>query len=365
MKLKCSECGKKILPNKDKCLNCGAPIEPVSEKEYLRYRVEKSKKVKKILFKTAIVILSIIIPFFLIGYLSYEFLPNGEEAYYCDKGYTFYAVGKICVKGDKQYKAKIKKLNNHTREDNNISFQFVSDENNETIQFMGSNCFGRWSDEVQSTFCYGYEDMTKYEEFNKVNDYKNLSKEDRFFIKINGIWGTSNVDGKMQFIFYPDNKKCKVTDIDNKKESKSCEYSLNDDEIKLDFSFSTNGKKEIVLSYNDELTELYYGRTTYTKTESMDIKTTGWYLCDELGYTLIFSDGYNVSLHESCRGSYCPYYEGVYGIDGNILRISVASNKSNDIYKTEYFTIINENEIVNNYNRYSYIWEPFPTGGED
>lgn len=366
MNIRCTECGKKILPNKDKCLNCGAPIKLIDEKEFLKARVEKSKKIKKILIKTIIIILAIVVPIFIVSYLAYEFLPNGEEAYYCDEGYTFYAVGKLCVNGDNQYKAKIKKLNNHTRYNNNISFQFVFDENNEVITFMGSNCFGDWSDEVKTTFCYDYEDMSKYEEFNKMNDYKNLSEKDRIFIKINGIWSGSHNTDKFQFTFYPDNKKCKITDIENRRETMSCEFSLTENKINLEYQFSDLTKSNMQLSYNNELTELYYDNTTYIRTETLDIKTTGFYWCDTLGYTLAFSDGYNVILNESCKtnshGTICPYYEGTYSIDGNVLRISVADKNAISVHRTEEFIIVNENEIVARYNKYSYIWEPAPYG---
>lgn len=371
--VKCSECGKKVSSNLEKCIKCGAPLVPVDEKEKLKNYVNNSKKAKKIILKIA-VILGLLLG---ISYLGYYFLPNGETAYYCDEGYKFYAVGKICYDGKNQYNAKRKKLNNYLRYYRDISYQWVLDENNVQISFMGTNCYGEWSDEVKTNFCYGYDDMAMFEEFNEMNDYKNLNKIDQVSRKITGVWAYSEGMDGSKFIFYPDDDKCEVSDTGNRWKSSSCKYTVSANKIDVSFEFTYPSKKsdDVSFSFNDDITELYRDNFTYTKVEMANVRTDGTYVCTNQPDSIVILNGNELNYNQACEpsssnGYSCPSYGGTYVIDGDKLKVTLirdysGMNKYLRNPKILEFTIADENKIISNQDQCTYVWEPFAMGIEE
>lgn len=369
--VKCSECGKKVSSDLERCIKCGAPLKKVDEKEVLRQYVNNSKKLKKFVLKLTIII-GVLLG---ISCLGYYFLPNGESAYYCDEGYEFYAVGKICYDGKNQYEAKKKQLNNYLRYYSDISYQYVFDENNVDITFMGDNCYGRWSDDVKTNFCYGYNDMAMFEEFNAMNDYKNLNKVDQVNRKISGVWKDSEgVDGS-KFIFYPDDDKCEVSDTGNRWKSSSCKYTVSASKIDISFEFTypSNKSNDVSFTFNNDVTELYRDNFTYTKAEKANVRTDGTYVCTDQADSVYILKDNELNYNQACvpcssKGYCCPSYGGTYVIDGNKLQVtltrdySAGKNKYLSTPKILEFTIIDENQIILEQDKCTYEWEPFPTG---
>lgn len=365
--VRCKECGKKVSSKAKKCVKCGAPLEIVDEKTLLEIKVMRSKKVKKII----LIVIGIIGVILGLDYFSSNFLPNGEKAYYCEEGYSFYAIGKICYDGKKQHPAKIKILNNHLRYNSDISFQFVFDENNEQITFMGDNCYGRWSDDVKTTFCYGYEDMSMFEEFNKMNDYKNLSKVDQVLLKINGVWSDSTTTDGSKFTFYPDNNKCEVSDTGNRWKTSSCDYNVYEDKIEVSFEFTDPSKKTNTVSFNfnEDVTELYRNNFIYTKVKTKTIKNDGQYICQSNGNTIVILENNEVNFNKKCvpcasLGYCCPSYGGTYVIDDDKLKATftrdyIERNKYLNKPMELEFTITNENKLMSEKDNCIYEWEPF------
>ncbi len=268
--------------------------------------------------------------------LYINFYPN-NIVYYCNDDHIFYADSKTCKKDGYEKDLSIKKINNVTRKKSKLNVIKTLDEE---ITFLGTNCYGY----DEEGYCYNYEQIKSLE---KVE----VNKTDEILKKIIGVWvdTTDSIDGnKIEFL--KNGKNCILGDSGGRWNTTFCEYKVYEDKIEVSFEFThpSNAKRDVVFTFNEDLSNLYRYKFTYFKLEPQKIKTTGYYEC--ANGDIVFFTKDTVNKNESCDNNFCSSYEGTYSIVGSIIKASY--NKKYGDFQTfnkyEEYAIINKKEILTN-----------------